>query len=192
MTSIQLRLTLTAGVALSAALAAAPTLAGPKVLKKTTAAAPVVCAVTGEEVKDTSRPISYNNKNYYVCCAGCKPEFDKNPAKYSRMSDLRTEIYAAEQKLAALKADFAAVEKGPAAAAPAAATKPASAAATGETYCAIQGSVIPAAKAGTLTTAYNGKTYEFCCGGCKTKFDADPARNAAAADERAAKRTASK
>lgn len=185
MTNTRFRLTLAAGVALSAMLAAVPGLAGPKDAKKT--GAPVLCAVTGEEVKDTSRPFSYNNKSYHVCCAGCKPEFDKNPAKYSRMSDLRTEIYAAEQKLAALKAEFAAVETG----APSAATKT-SAAATGAAHCAIMGSVIPAAKAGTLTTAYNGKTYEFCCGGCKTKFDSDPAKNSAAADERAAKRTASK
>ena len=185
MTTAQFRLTLAAGVALSAALAV-PTLAGPKDAKKT--GAPVLCAVTGEEVKDTSKPVAYNNKNYYICCAGCKPQFDKNPAKYSKMSDLRAEIYTAEQKLAALKAEFASVENGPAPAATTSAIK--TSAATGEAYCAIRGSVIPAAKAGTVTSAYNGKTYELCCANCKAKFDADPAKNAAEADERAAKRTA--
>ena len=188
MTTAQFRLTLAAGVALSAALAAVPTLAGPKDAKK--AGAPVLCAVTGEEVTDTSKPIVYNNKNYYICCAGCKPQFTKNPAKYSKMSDLRTEIQAAEQKLTALKAEFAAVEKAPA---PAATGATKTSAATGEAYCAIRDSVIPPAQVGTLlTSTYNNKTYAFCCGGCKTKFDADPAKNAAEADGRAAKRTASK
>ena len=27
---------------------------------------------------------------------------------------------------------------------------------------------------------HNGKTFYFCCGGCKTKFDADPAKYVAA------------
>lgn len=186
MTLSAFRRTLTAGVAVLSAALAVPTLAGPKDAKKAADTAPVFCAVTGEEVKDTSSPVTYNNKNYYICCAGCKPQFSKNPAKYSKMADLRSEIYTAEQKLAALKAEFAAVEK---AQAPAPSK---TSAASGEAYCAIMGSVIPAAKAGTLTTAYNGKTYEFCCGGCKTKFDSDPAKNAAAADKRTAKRTANK
>ena len=46
-------------------------------------AAPV-CAVMGDKVPDvkTAKFSVYNGKKYYFCCAGCKPEFDKNPAKY--------------------------------------------------------------------------------------------------------------
>lgn len=46
--------------------------------------APVVCAVMGDTVADvkTATFSVYKGKKYYFCCAGCKPEFDKNPAKY--------------------------------------------------------------------------------------------------------------
>ena len=47
------------------------------------AAAPV-CPVTGEKVTSIkgAEKSSYKGKTYYFCCAGCKPMFDKNPAKY--------------------------------------------------------------------------------------------------------------
>jgi len=28
----------------------------------------------------------YKGRRYYFCCAGCKPSFDKNPAKYAPKS----------------------------------------------------------------------------------------------------------
>jgi YHS domain-containing protein len=45
----------------------------------------LVCAVTGESiasVKDAAGSSTYKGKTYYFCCAGCKPQFDANPAKY--------------------------------------------------------------------------------------------------------------
>ena len=27
-------------------------------------------------------PVSYNGKTYYVCCSGCRDEFNANPKKY--------------------------------------------------------------------------------------------------------------
>ena len=48
----------------------------------------VRCPVMGGVVKDTkTAPKSiYKGKTYYFCCPGCKPEFDKNPAKYVKKS----------------------------------------------------------------------------------------------------------
>jgi YHS domain-containing protein len=44
------------------------------------------CAVTGEEftVKPSTVQVVYNGKRYAFCCADCKPEFDKNPAKFAK------------------------------------------------------------------------------------------------------------
>jgi YHS domain-containing protein len=46
--------------------------------------APLVCAVMGDKIGDvkTAAFSVYKGKKYYFCCAGCKPEFEKNPAKY--------------------------------------------------------------------------------------------------------------
>jgi Cu+-exporting ATPase len=49
------------------------------------APAALVCPVTGEKiasVKDAAGSSVYKGKTYYFCCSGCKPAFDKNPAKY--------------------------------------------------------------------------------------------------------------
>ena len=49
--------------------------------------APLICPVTGEKiasVKDAVGHSTYKGKTYYFCCADCKPQFDKNPAKYAK------------------------------------------------------------------------------------------------------------
>lgn len=47
---------------------------------------PTKCPVTGEAIasaKDAAGGSSvYNGKTYYFCCAGCKPQFDKDSAKF--------------------------------------------------------------------------------------------------------------
>ncbi len=51
------------------------------------AKAPLVCPVTGEKiasVKQAAGKSTYKGKTYYFCCAGCKPKFDKAPAKYAQ------------------------------------------------------------------------------------------------------------
>ncbi len=68
-------------------LFAVPTVFAQAPAKKPAAAvkpAPIVCAVMGDKVPDvkTAAFSVYKGKKYYFCCAGCKPEFDKNPAKY--------------------------------------------------------------------------------------------------------------
>jgi YHS domain-containing protein len=44
------------------------------------------CAVTGEEytVSDKTQFATYNGKMYGFCCPDCKPDFEKNPAKYAK------------------------------------------------------------------------------------------------------------
>lgn len=37
------------------------------------------CVVTGGTA---TTPVSFGGKTYYVCCSGCKAEFDANPKKY--------------------------------------------------------------------------------------------------------------
>lgn len=34
-------------------------------------------------VKATTEKSTYKGKTYYFCCGGCKPTFDKDPAKYA-------------------------------------------------------------------------------------------------------------
>jgi len=39
--------------------------------------------VCGMKVDAGSAPsVRHGGKDYYFCCYGCKPAFDKNPAKY--------------------------------------------------------------------------------------------------------------
>lgn len=47
------------------------------------------CPVMGTKVdpqkaKEKGLFSVYNGKEYYFCCPSCKPEFDANPAKYSK------------------------------------------------------------------------------------------------------------
>ena len=44
------------------------------------------CAVSNEEFTVGERTVTstYNGKVYVFCCADCKPDFDKNPAKYAK------------------------------------------------------------------------------------------------------------
>lgn len=66
------------------------------------------------------------------------------------------------------------------AAAPAVAPAAAPAAATAEATCPVSGEKFTP-KADSPTSEFNGKTYTFCCGGCKKKFDAEPAKFTGAA-----------
>ena len=50
------------------------------------------CAVMPKDIisiKDAEKAghySDYKGKRYYFCCPGCKPAFDKNPAKYAKMA----------------------------------------------------------------------------------------------------------
>ena len=149
------------------------------------------CAVTDETIANTAGALktTYNGKTYYFCCGGCPAEFAKNPAKNAKVADLHDDIRVAEKKLADLKTALADAQKADAPK-KAAVTAPV-AVASSAVYCAITDETIASPAASKGTTSLNGKTYYFCCAGCKAKFDKDPATLAKTADERAAKRTAS-
>ena len=45
----------------------------------------IVCPVMKTKIASADKASGksvYKGKTYYFCCGGCKPQFDKNPAKY--------------------------------------------------------------------------------------------------------------
>ena len=69
-------------------IAAKPT-AAPSAHKAT---AVLICPVTGNKIKSVKDAVGhsvYKGKTYYFCCPGCKPKFDKNPAKYIHAMKVR-------------------------------------------------------------------------------------------------------
>ena len=45
----------------------------------------LVCPVTGDKIATAKAAVghsAFKGKTYYFCCAGCKPRFDKAPAKF--------------------------------------------------------------------------------------------------------------
>lgn len=70
--------------------------------KKTVKPEMAFCAVTNEEFPKAkaSGTSVYKGKTYYFCCAGCKPSFDKAPAKFAARADA---AQAARQKAAQKK-----------------------------------------------------------------------------------------
>ena len=84
-TLIALSAALVFATSLIPATAAKPTRkapAKPGIQKKVVSA---VCPVMGSKIPDVKKASGksvYKGKTYYFCCGGCKPMFDKNPAKY--------------------------------------------------------------------------------------------------------------
>ena len=59
------------------------------------------CPVSNEVVEAYAKAPDYSDYNgtrYYFCCDGCKPQFDKNPAKYLDGLDARMKAKLAEPK----------------------------------------------------------------------------------------------
>ena len=80
------KLTPIAALALAATLAVSSFAATPSHKAKPAAkAAVLICPVTGTKIasiKDAAGHSTYKGKTYYFCCPGCKPQFDKDPAKF--------------------------------------------------------------------------------------------------------------
>lgn len=63
-----------------------------KYIKKSTPSATpktisAVCPVMGTKIPDVRKASGksvYKGKTYYFCCPMCKPQFDKNPTKYTK------------------------------------------------------------------------------------------------------------
>jgi Cu+-exporting ATPase len=155
--------------------------------KKPADGAPVLCAVRGEEIKDVTKAggkTLYHGKTYYFCCAGCKAKFEGSDetgkASFAKLTALRTDRVVLQRKLDAVNAEIEAVEN------------PKKAEGVTTVRCAVTDEEIGTPDKAAGTSVYNGKTYYFCCAGCKPKFDADPAKYAAEADKKAAEHAASK
>lgn len=48
--------------------------------------AKAMCPIMNHDFKVTASTTksTYKGKTYYFCCGGCKPTFDKDPAKYAK------------------------------------------------------------------------------------------------------------
>ncbi len=80
------RTALALAVAALFALPVAPGMAAKKApAKPAKKVVSAVCPVMGNKIPDVTKAAAksvYKGKTYYFCCKGCKPLFDKNPAKY--------------------------------------------------------------------------------------------------------------
>ncbi len=50
-----------------------------------TASETLICPVTGDKIASVKAAVgqtTFKGRTYYFCCAGCKPRFDKDPAKF--------------------------------------------------------------------------------------------------------------
>ena len=127
------------------------------------AATPIntVCPVSGKPI-DPTKFVEFEGKRVAFCCDNCPKAFKADPAKFKDKLNLAAAIAA------------------PAPAVPAsarAATKPATAPATGavvavNTVCPVSGKPIDATK----FTDFEGKRIAFCCDNCPKAFAADPAK----------------
>ncbi|MCE1188616.1 MAG: YHS domain-containing protein [Ignavibacteria bacterium] len=44
-----------------------------------------ICPVTGEDLEKDATVLTYQGKNYGLCCKRCVKKFEKEPEKYSKM-----------------------------------------------------------------------------------------------------------
>ena len=115
------------------------------------------CPVSGDVFTidaDTSA-IEHEGSTYYLCCDGCVKKFRADPASF----------------VAKAGESASQATTNPADVLPNDGTRK-----VGEiTTCAVSGEVFTISK-DSPRAEYNGGTYYFCCGGCVSKFKADPAR----------------
>ena len=163
----------------------------------------VKCAVSGNEMKksEAKGSMEYKGKTYYFCCDNCEATFKENPEKYINQEGQEGHEHAHQhgEEHAHEHAEETAVDP-----VCGMKVKKSEAKATyeykGKTYyfcmegckekfvknpekymkddgemvtCPVMGHEIEKSKAAG-SSEYNGKTYYFCCAGCKEKFDKDP------------------
>ena len=163
----------------------------------------VTCAVSGEKMKKSEAKGSYEyeGKTYYFCCDNCKETFVKDPVKYINQEGHKGQehVHQHGEEHAHEHGEDTAVDP-----VCGMKIKKSDAKATyeynGKTYyfcmegckekfvkepakyvnadenkvtCPVSGSTFNKSDAhGSME--YNGKTYYFCCAGCKEKFEKDP------------------
>jgi YHS domain-containing protein len=155
----------------------------------------VKCPVSGKEMKksEARASVEYEGKTYYFCCENCKKEFMENPQKYTE-GETETEHMHAHMHGEEMAVDPVCEMK----------ISMEDAKAThrhkGKTYyfcteacrekfvkdpekyiknigdmmtCPVSGEKISKSEAAE-SYEYEGKTYYFCCAGCKEKFIENP------------------
>jgi len=156
----------------------------------------VKCPVSGKEIKksEAKATYEYEGKTYYFCCENCKDAFMKDPEKYAHQEGGKSGAMHAHHEAEAEVVDPVCGMK----------INRDEAKATheyeGKTYffctegckekfvknpgkyvqdveemvtCPVSGEKIAKSKA-AASMEYEGKTYYFCCAGCKTKFVENP------------------
>jgi YHS domain-containing protein len=178
-----------------------PTAPAPNISHVAGSVAPILCAITGETIKDTASAAGkaeFIGKTYYFCCPGCVTKFNKaddaTKAKFARLTELRTARIALERSMEAINGEIATLEGKPASARGAKLTgehasleaKPVLAKANTAkvVYCAVTGEEIGSPDKAAATVKHNNKDYYLCCPGCQVKWDKNPAKYAAEADKR--------
>lgn len=155
----------------------------------------VKCPVSGKEMKKAEVKVSheYEGKTYYFCCENCKETFLKDPEKYVHLESHEGCGHACAHEEDAVVDPVCGMK-----------VKKSEAKVTyeynGKTYyfcmeeckekfvknpemytkideekvtCQVSGEKISLSEAAG-SYEYNGKTYYFCCDGCKEKFVKDP------------------
>ncbi|MGR7995901.1 heavy metal translocating P-type ATPase [Xanthobacter sp. ZOL 2024] len=122
-----------------------------------------VCGMDVDTSPEAGKPTaSYNGKTFYFCCKGCETKFEANPEQY----------LAKAEPAGACCGGTHDAHAGHNHAVPAAKAK--------DPVCGMDVDTSPEAAKPTAT--YNGKTFYFCCNGCKTKFEANPEQYLAKAE----------
>jgi YHS domain-containing protein len=161
----------------------------------------VKCAVSGKEIKksEAKGSMEYNGKTYYFCCENCQDSFVKDPEKYvnaapgehhehgehgehgehAENGKVKDPVCGMEVEKDKAKATYEykgktyyfcrekckeEFVKNPA--------KYVSADENSMT-CPVSGETFNKSE-NTESMEYQGKTYYFCCAGCKEKFEQDP------------------
>ena len=163
----------------------------------------VKCAVSGEMIKksDAKGSMEYKGETYYFCCDNCAESFKENPDKYIDQEGQEGHMHAHQHGEEQMHQQENGTAVDPVCGMK---VKKSDAKATyeyeGKTYyfcmegckekfvenpekyvqkenekvtCPVMGHEIEISKAAG-STEYEGKTYYFCCAGCKEKFDKDP------------------
>ncbi len=135
----------------------------------------VTCQVSGKEIKksEAKGSMEYEGKTYYFCCENCKDSFVKDPEKYINSEPGEHHEHGEDQEPGESHEHGEHQEPGES-------HEHGEHQEPGEEHggdaavkCLVMGHEI-----GDLEEAesheYKGKTYYFCCAGCKEKFVKDP------------------
>ena len=140
----------------------------------------MVCPVMGSKITAASKKAGksvYKGKTYYFCCPSCKTAFDKDPAKYIKASAKKTGACPMTGKQAC---DMKKGGKCPYTDGKKNGTCPQNIKKSEKKVvsatCPVMGGKIPDVSKASGKSVYHGKTYYFCCSGCKPAFDKNPGK----------------